>query len=174
MILTSKMTPGSSNNNSRASAATPLFNAPTPKVNRLPLKKRPDHQLTLLHDSQKIRSKKQNSHTPLNGNDHGNNQEHPALHIANLASTNAYRKSSDSTSRTRYSKRKQARSTPVAKRATKKRKQTRTTNSSTTKQKEQALTTGRWSADECKAFLRGLKEHGKGKWSKIAKGIPTR
>jgi Myb-like DNA-binding domain. len=34
--------------------------------------------------------------------------------------------------------------------------------------------TGRWTIDECKAFLIGLQKHGKGKWSKIAKDIPTR
>jgi len=37
-----------------------------------------------------------------------------------------------------------------------------------------ALKIGRWTLEERKAFLRGLKEYGKGKWSKIAKGIPTR
>ena len=33
---------------------------------------------------------------------------------------------------------------------------------------------GRWPIDERKAFLRGLKQHGRGKWSRIAKDIPTR
>lgn len=34
--------------------------------------------------------------------------------------------------------------------------------------------TGRWTIEECKAFLLGLQKHGKGKWSRIAKDIPTR
>lgn len=34
--------------------------------------------------------------------------------------------------------------------------------------------TGRWSLDEQKAFLRGLEEYGKGKWSRISKDIPSR
>jgi len=34
--------------------------------------------------------------------------------------------------------------------------------------------TGRWTDEECKAFLRGLQKHGKGNWSVIAKEIPTR
>jgi hypothetical protein len=33
---------------------------------------------------------------------------------------------------------------------------------------------GRWSLDEQKEFLRGLKKYGKGNWSKISKSIPTR
>ena len=169
------MTPllDSSSNKSRPSIAT---STPRSESNHLPLKKRSDHQLTPpLHDSQKARSKKQ----IISGNaDHGNNQEHPPAQQkgAKLASTN------DS-----YCiKRKRSRPIPITitKPATKKRKQTRTnstitttatTTTTRTKQKEQSsLRSGRWSFDEHKAFLRGLKEHGKGKWSKIAKEIPTR
>lgn len=43
-----------------------------------------------------------------------------------------------------------------------------------TKKQQKNSKTGRWTVEECKAFLIGLKKHGKGKWSKIAKDIPTR
>jgi hypothetical protein len=42
------------------------------------------------------------------------------------------------------------------------------------KQQQKKSKTGRWTIEECKAFLLGLQKHGKGKWSRIAKEIPTR